>query len=121
MCLPINTVVHSSPYGSEATSTSQPTDPTAEKYVPHTISGPHTTNTSGSPRPRFFNRNGGAVYATDSTNPTSANASTGQPRASVSTTRIAKSARLTARMAVSRVRRLTIPDSTGCGAYNARG
>ena len=40
----------------------------------------------------------------------------GQPRAQVSTTRIAKSVRLTAKIATNNVRRLTNPASTGCGA-----
>ena len=61
MCLPMSTVVHSSPYGTLATQTCQGSSPTAEKYVPAIMSGPQVSRTSGSPRPRFFSRSGGAV------------------------------------------------------------
>src|SRR2546421_874185 len=80
-----------------------------------------TTSTVASPRPCFFSRSGGAVYATESTNPLNANTTIGHPRNTSSTTRIARSAALTTIADVSSPRRLIIPDSTGCGAYSARG
>ena len=44
------------------------------------MSGPHTTITVGSPRPCFFSRSGGAVYALESRKPPSAKPTIGQPR-----------------------------------------
>ena len=61
MCLPMSTLVHSRPYGMLATHTCHGSSPTAEKYVPATMSGPHVTRTSSSPSPRFFSRSGGEV------------------------------------------------------------
>ena len=52
-------------------------------------------STVGSPSPCFFSRSGGAVYAAESRKPPSANATIGQPRATVSTIMIARQIKLT--------------------------
>ena len=61
MCLPNRTVVTRIAYGSEASQTQPGSSPVATKKVPATMSGPHTTNTPGSPRPMCLSRIGGAT------------------------------------------------------------
>jgi len=55
------------------------------------------------------------VYALDSKNPPSANAMIGQPRATVSTTMIARQSAFTTNAHPARPRRVITPESTGCG------
>jgi hypothetical protein len=114
-CLPIRTLVHSRPYGTARHPHLPGQLPHGREYVPAIISGPHTSRTSSSPRPRAFSRSGGVAYATDSTRPASAKATTGHPRCSAIATSTARSTAISPSTARPTDRRRTIPDRIGCG------
>ena len=86
------------------------------------MSGPHTTSTVGSPRPCFFSRSGGAVYAADEQEPAERERDD-RPAALHDQHDHDREA---AHVDDERARREALagvitPDSTGCGEYRLRG